>query len=314
MIRKMVCVLSLAMAVLAPALAQNRSADEYTRYELLPPETSSFKIVYDVSAVTPGARFYFNPIRRGSIASDESVTDLMTGAPLEFKEISGGEARESGMPGADLEGRYIRVTLARPVPTGGEARIRIVKTYKDPKSYFRDGDDVVFDRPLGIKRNAVVLPAGYELISCNIPSQVIEEQDGRIAVSFVNTYPGQAPLVIRARSLGRTAPVRTAGAPESSRSAASAPVASAPEPPMASVRVSERAAQDREIVYFLHEPQTHAFSLFHDYTETREGTDRYLNVVRRGSTVSNPSARILDTGQVLETEILKGDAIVKAGI
>ncbi len=40
------------------ATAQNRSEDEYTRYELLAPETASFKIVYDVTAVTPGAKFY----------------------------------------------------------------------------------------------------------------------------------------------------------------------------------------------------------------------------------------------------------------
>ena len=36
--------------------------------------------------------------------------------------------------------------------------------------------------------------------------------------------------------------------------------------------------------------ETNAFSLYHDYTESREGTDKYLNVVRTGSTVSKPSA------------------------
>ena len=80
------------------------------------------------------------------------------------------------------------------------------------------------------------------------------------------------------------------------------------------VRVSERAFQDREIVYFLKEPGAHAFSLYHDYTEVREGVDRYVNVVRRGSTVSEPSARILDTGETLETSILEGQEITKAGI
>jgi hypothetical protein len=80
------------------------------------------------------------------------------------------------------------------------------------------------------------------------------------------------------------------------------------------VRVSERAIQDREIVYFLNDPATNSFSLYHDFTETRPGTDRYLNVVRRGSTVSNPSAKILDTGEKLKTETLKGEAIKKAGI
>jgi hypothetical protein len=294
------------------AAAQNRSDDEYTRYELLAPETASFKIIYDVTAVTPGARFFFNPIRRGSVASDESVIDLMSGQPLEFKEVSGAEARESGLPNADLEGRYIRVTLARPVPAGGgEARIRIIKTYKDPKSYYRDGDAIVFDRPLGIKRNAVVLPAKFELTSCNIPSQVLEESDGRVGISFMNTYPGQAPLVIRAKPVSAA---KAASAPEASRTSAAPREVPPAEVPLDRVRVTERAFQDRDIVYFLNPPETHSFSLYHDFTETREGTDRYLNIVRAGSRVSNPSAKLLDTGETLETSTLKGKTIADAKI
>lgn len=79
-------------------------------------------------------------------------------------------------------------------------------------------------------------------------------------------------------------------------------------------RLQERARQTREIVYFLQQPETHAFDLYHDYTETRAGVERYLNVVRAGSTVSNTSARILDTGEKLETRTLKGDAITRAGL
>ena len=294
-----------------PLVAQNRSEDEYTRYELLAPETSSFKIVYDVTAVTPGATFFFNPIRPGSIATDESVVDLMTGAPLKFQEVTGAQARESGLANASLDGRYIRVELARPVPQGGEGRIRIIKTYKDPKSYYRDGGAIVFDRPLGIKRNAVVLPPGYELLSCNIPSQVIEEPDGRIGISFMNTYPGQAPLILRATPLAKrdASPSSASTAPARASTPADP---SPPLPPMAQVRVAERAFQDREIVYFLKSPETHAFSLYHDYTETREGTDKYINVVRQGSTVSDPSAKILDTGETLKIETLKGQAITEA--
>ena len=78
--------------------------------------------------------------------------------------------------------------------------------------------------------------------------------------------------------------------------------------------MAERASQTREIVYFLQQPETHAFSLYHDFTETREGMDRYLNIVRRGSAVSNPSARSLDSGEALKTETLRGAAITKAGI
>jgi hypothetical protein len=309
----------LVMLIAAPAArAQNRSEDEYTRYELLAPETASFKIVYDVTAVSPGAKFYFNPIRPGSVATDESVIDVMTGAPLKFQEVSGAEARESGLTTANADTRYIRVELARPVPDGGGGRVRIIKTYKDPKSYFRDGDAIVFDRPLGIKRNAVVLPAGYELVSCNIPAQVLEEAeagaDGRLAISFMNTYPGQAPLVIRATPVGR----RSASGAVADLKRPLRPLAD-PDPPaqpqpMERIRVSERAFQDREIVYFLKSPETHAFSLFHDYTETREGIDKYINVVRQGSTVSEPSAKNLDTGETLKTEILKGQAITEARV
>jgi hypothetical protein len=316
----LLCVIGLP----AQTAAQNRSEDEYTRYELLAPDTASFRIIYDVTAVTPGAKFFFNPIRKGSIASDESVLDLATGQPLKFEQVTGAAARETGLPNADLEGEYIRVTLARPVPAGGEARIRIIKTYKDAKSYFIQGDAVVFDRPLGIKRNAVVLPAGYEVTACNIPAQVIEEANGRIGISFMNTYPSQAALVLRARKLPASDPAAktvssTATATSRARPApaavpAPAAASAAVEPPLDRVRVSERAFQDREIVYFLKEPQTHAFSLYHDYTETREGTDKYVNVVRRGSTVSNPSARLLDTGDALTVETLKGEAISRGKI
>ena len=321
--RRKLPALLLAFALgFAPAAAgQNRSEDEYTRYELLAPDTASFKIIYDVTAVSPGATYFFNPIRVGSVASDESVIDLMTGAPLAFEEVSGADARASGLPNASLEGRYIRVRLARPVPKGGETRIRIVKTYRDPKSYFRDGDRIVFDRPLGIKRNSVVLPAGYELVWCNVPSQVLEESDGRIAISFMNPFPAQAPLVLRAKPLARPAgtkapPPAAIGQPDSAASGRPTASAETPpgEPPMEKVRISERALQDREIVYFLKEPSTHAFSLYHDYTETDEGTDTYLNIVRRGSTVSHPSARLLDTGEELQVETLKGEAITKAGL
>ena len=296
------------MLVATPAAAQNRSEDEYTRYELLAPETASFKIIYDVTAVTPGAKFYFNPIRKGSVASDESVIDLASGTPLKFEQVSGAAAKEAGLTNADLEGEYIKVTLARPVPDGGEQRIRIIKTYKDPKSYYKDGDAIVFDRSLGIKRNAVVLPPGYELTSCNIPSQILEEADGRVGISFMNIYPAAAPLVVRGRPFSKKPAPSPGGT-------AVTPAAETPSraTPMNRITVSERAFQDREIVYFLNDPQTHSFSLYHDYTETREGVDSYRNVVRAGSTVSKPSAKNLDTGEALKVETRKesdGEVVV----
>jgi len=87
----------IALAALAPAHAQavatagqppegtaaaQLEEDPYTRYELLAPQSGKFRIVYEVSAIEPGATSYFNPIRKGSRASDERVTDLATGKSL----------------------------------------------------------------------------------------------------------------------------------------------------------------------------------------------------------------------------------------
>jgi hypothetical protein len=287
-------VVSASLAAQTPAADPPRQteADAYTRYELLAPGSARFRIVYEVTATTPGARYYFNPIRKGSVASDEHVSDRATGAPLAFDVVNGTVARAGGVRGADSTQEYIRVTLAHPVPSdGGEARVLIDKTYEDARSYYLEGDDLVFNRPLGIKRNAVVLPNGYELVACNYPSQVLQEADGRIKITFWNATPAEAPLVLRARRSARLG----------------AAASSAPRD-----RLDERAYQNREIVYFLQQPETHAFDLYHDYTESRPGTSTYLNIVRAGSTVSKPSARNLDTGEMLAHEVLVGDAITKA--
>ena len=44
-----------------------------------------------------------------------------------------------------------------------------------------------------------MLPAGYELVACNMPSQVLAEPDGRIAISFMNGSGAEAPLVVKGR-------------------------------------------------------------------------------------------------------------------
>ncbi len=271
---------------------QPQEANGYTRYELLAPGSAKFRIIYDITAARPGAVAFFNPIRKGSIASNEKVTDLASGQSLAFKVVTGEAAKTSGFPDADPTSDYIRVELARPVPeNGGEGRILIEKTYEDAKSYYVDGKDIVFDRGLGIKKNAVVLPAGYVLVSCNYPSQVAQEADGRIRVSFFNVTPGEAPLKLRA-------------SPGALSAAASS----------VKGKFGERAKQTRDIVYFLQPPETHAFDLYHDYTEEKVGESRYINVVRTGSVATNPSARNLDTGETIPAVHLKGAEITKAGI
>jgi hypothetical protein len=293
-----------------PSAVAQTETDEYTRYELLAPETASFKIYYEVTATTAGAKFFYNPIRKGSAASEESVVDAMSGTPLHFEVVSGAQARmDPLMPDADLDTQFIKVTLARPVPLHGQGRVIIVKTYKDTKSYHVEGNAVVFDRPLGVKRNKVVLPPGYEVTGLTVPSQILTEKDGRIAISFLHAGGGEAPLVLRARKTAQTGAAAVPKAPTAARSWES-PFAGETE----KERLSERAHQDRDIVYFLQQPETHAFSLYHDYTETRPGISGYANIVREGSVASHPSASILDTGETLKTLEMSGAELAASKI
>jgi hypothetical protein len=122
--------------------------------------------------------------------------------------------------------------------------------------------------------------------------------------------PGAAALVLKAM---RGAPTGDAATPRP-LTAARTWEAQAMQGPTERTRLAEHARLDRDIVYFLQEPATNAFSLYHDYTESREGVDKYLNVVRTGSRVSNPSGKILDTGEALKAEILTGAQMKAAGI
>jgi hypothetical protein len=65
-----------------------------------------------------------------------------------------------------------------------------------------------------VKRNKVVLPAGYEVVGLTVPSQILTEKDGRISVSFLHSGTGDAPLVIRG---AKDIPVGTPAMPGSTR-------------------------------------------------------------------------------------------------
>jgi hypothetical protein len=195
MVRRLLPILCLPAMVFA--------ADEITVYQLLPPETHQFAIVYDVTATREGAPVYFNPIRQGAVATKERVIERSTGKELKFEVVSGKDAKATGwLSPRPQEGmQYIKVSLPGPVPKNGETRIRIFKTYTDAKSYGIQGDRLVFDRPLGIRRNVVVLPAGWELIASASPGIVSTQEDGRIRLSFLNDRDDQLPVKITARRL-----------------------------------------------------------------------------------------------------------------
>ena len=104
--------------------AQFITADTYTRYELLAPETHQFKIYYEVTETRVGARFHFNQIREGSEASDESVIDLATGKALKFEVVTGAQAKtDSPTENFGPTAHYIKVHLAHPVPVSGDGEV-----------------------------------------------------------------------------------------------------------------------------------------------------------------------------------------------
>jgi len=179
------------------------AADEFTLYELLAPDTHQFAIIYDVTQAREGAELFFNPIRPSSIASKERVIARATGKDLQFEVVSGKEAKSSGLVSEKTadDAQFIRVHLPGPVPKGGQTRIRIIKTYTDAASYGIKDGQLVFERPLGIKRNVVVLPKGWEVVGCASPGIISTDADGRVRVSFLNDRDDQLPVKIVGRRL-----------------------------------------------------------------------------------------------------------------
>jgi hypothetical protein len=173
----------------------------------LAPETSSFKIYYEVTATTAGAKYFYNPIRKGSAASEEKVLDAMSGQPLRFEVVSGTEARKDPlMADADTDTSYIKVTLARvvvipfkAVQKGQSIRLRIAETYTAPASYGLDGDELVFDRSLGRPRNAVVLPSGWYCSFSAIPATVSQQADGNVRLDYWDDRPEPVDVLLKAR-------------------------------------------------------------------------------------------------------------------
>jgi len=296
--RRFAIVVAVCNVTGAPGHAQippgQTHTDEYVRYELSPPASSSYHVSFEVSVTTENLQRYVDPIVPGTTVTGVTATDLMTGQPLAVTQ----------------DARLITVALARPVPRNGQGRIRIDKTVKDPLGYALKGKIGTFTDTLPSRRGLLALPPGFELVACNVASQVLSLPDGRISVAFMNQAPASTTIIVRTRAGAKTGP-EGAPTPLTSKRSWEPPPA---QGPTETARLAERAHQDRDITYFLQEPSTNSFSLFHDYTESRPGIDKYVNVVRTGSHVSNPSAYILDTGETLRHETLKGDAITAAKI
>lgn len=75
-----------------------------------------------------------------------------------------------------------------------------------------------------------------------------------------------------------------------------------------------RADEDREITYWLLDPQTHQFRFSHDFNITRAGQKYAHSFVRKGSTVSDDVTFIdLDSGTHLKTRKVTGKSVNDLG-
>ena len=240
---------ALAAAGAAPALAQGQpyyAHDNHTEYDLLEPSSHSFAIVYFLTERRPGATVVLNQTRSGSAGSDISVFDPVTGDPLKFEYMTGAELTADGTQGRfDPQEHYIRAHLTHPVKEGSEGRVKILKTYTDEKSYYAQGDEIVFARSLGIARNAIVLPRDYNLVSSNVAAQVLALPDGRLKISFEHDNGYAADVTIRARKRG--APIRS------------------------TLAVVDRNFDFSKTLYELDAPETHAVRVTHEYLESGAG-------------------------------------------
>lgn len=278
MIRTPILPLLFACLVAPPAAAQGQpfySHDAHTEYNLLDPASHQFAIVYFVTERRAGSTVLLNQTRSGSAGSDVSVFDPRTGQPLKFEYMSGAELTADGTPGRfDPAEHYIRAHLPRPVPEGGEGRVKILKTYLDDKSYYTDGDDIVFKRSLGIPRNAIVLPKGYNLVSSNVAAQVYALDDGRLKIAFEHDNGYAADVTIRGRKLG--------GAVKSG------------------LKVADRSFDFAKTLYDLGLPETHAVKVTHEYLELQPGNRSRLAILGQLA-IDNPAVTDVDTGKPLKT-------------
>jgi hypothetical protein len=183
-------------------LTERAYQDREILYELQAPESHAFRITHDYTVRKVGEQYYFNVVRVGSHVSDPESIDLDTGEKLKWEMINGKQATDRKLPIGEAikdDSEIVVTHLARPLAAGTTNRIRLQETYADPKSYYLDGDELVWDRSFGRLRNTVVLPAGWYLTALASPATVATLSDGRVSVYVVNSRNDDVRVYLRAR-------------------------------------------------------------------------------------------------------------------
>jgi hypothetical protein len=187
-----------------PNLTERAYQDREILYELQSPDSHAFRITHDYTVRKVGEKYYFNVVRAGSHVSDPNSIDLDTGEKLKWEVISGKQATERKLPITDSikdDSEIVVTHLARALEARTTNRIRLMETYADPKSYYLDGEELVWDRSFGRLRNTVVLPTGWYLTALASPATIQTLPDGRVSVYVVNPRNDDVRVYFRARRL-----------------------------------------------------------------------------------------------------------------
>jgi hypothetical protein len=183
-------------------LTERAYQDREILYELQTPESHAFRITHDYTVRKAGEKYYFNVVRAGSHVTNPESIDLDTGQKLKSEIISGKQATERKLPINDPikdDSEIVVTFLAQPLPAGSTNRIRLMETYADAKSYYLDGEELVWDRTFGRLRNTVVLPPGWYLTGMASPATIQTLADGRVSIYVLNPRNDDVRVYLRAR-------------------------------------------------------------------------------------------------------------------
>lgn len=192
-----------AIAAASTANAQEHRAeqDREITYWLHEPDTHGFLISHDFTVAEAGTEYVHNFVRAGSEAKEPRFWNLETGEELPVRHLTGAELNAMGVYPREVEpdSIVIQARLTEPIPAGHSVRIRVQETYTDPGRYTMDGEELVWDRTLGRPRNVVTLPPGWLLVSVSTPATIRLDEEGRVALRFVNPRNDSVHVVLRAR-------------------------------------------------------------------------------------------------------------------
>lgn len=176
--------------------------DREISYWLLDPATHQFRISHDFTVTRVGQKYVHSFVRKGSVVSpDAKMFDLDSGTELKTYTVSGKDVNALGYypDKVDPDSVAVQGDLRHPIGEGQSTRIRVQETYTDPVGYVLKDGELAWTRTLGRPLNFVTLPAGWMLVSLNVPAIISLDEEGRIKLRFTNTRNGDLAIEIRAR-------------------------------------------------------------------------------------------------------------------